>query len=65
MEEAIAIVNVVPDRAIIVILDERGETLDSANLAGLLQAWRAQDPPAVCFVVGAADGLAQSLKDAG
>ena len=63
VEEAIAVVNVVPDRAVIVILDERGENLDSAALAGLLQTWRAQDPPAVCFVVGAADGLAQSLKD--
>jgi 23S rRNA (pseudouridine1915-N3)-methyltransferase len=63
VEESIAIANVIPERAIPVILDERGDNLDSAALAGLLQAWRAQDPPAVCFVVGAADGLAESLKE--
>jgi 23S rRNA (pseudouridine1915-N3)-methyltransferase len=62
IEEAIAIANIVPERAIIVILDEHGDNLDSAALAGLLQAWRAEDPPAVCFVVGGADGLAQSLQ---
>jgi len=62
VEEAIAIANIVPERAIIVILDEHGDNLDSAALAGLLQAWRAEDPPAVCFVVGGADGLAQSLQ---
>ena len=62
VEEAIAIANIVPERAIIVILDEHGDNLDSAALAGLLRAWRAEDPPAVCFVVGGADGLAQSLQ---
>jgi 23S rRNA (pseudouridine1915-N3)-methyltransferase len=62
VEEAIAIATVVPDRAIIVILDERGDNLDSAALAGLLRTWRAEDPPAVCFVVGGADGLAQNLQ---
>ena len=62
VEEAIAIANVIPEQAIIVILDERGDNLDSAGLAGLLQAWRAQGPAAVCFIVGAADGLAPSLQ---
>jgi 23S rRNA (pseudouridine1915-N3)-methyltransferase len=62
VEEAIAIASVVPEGAIIVILDERGNNLDSAALAGLLRAWRAEDPPAVCFVVGGADGLAQSMQ---
>ena len=62
VEEAIAIANIIPERAIIVILDEHGDNLDSAALAGLLRAWRAEDPPAVCFVVGGADGLAQSLQ---
>ena len=62
VEEAIAIANIVPERALIVILDEHGDNLDSAALAGLLRAWRAEDPPAVCFVVGGADGLAQSLQ---
>jgi 23S rRNA (pseudouridine1915-N3)-methyltransferase len=62
-EESIAIANIIPDRAIVVVLDERGENLDSAALAALLQRWRAEDHPAVCFVIGGADGLAQTLRD--
>jgi len=62
-EESIAIANVIPERAIVAILDERGANLDSAGLAALLREWRAEDRSAVCFVVGGADGLAQSLRD--
>jgi 23S rRNA (pseudouridine1915-N3)-methyltransferase len=61
-EEAIAIANVIPERAVIALLDERGDSLDSARLATLIQEWRAQDRPA-CFVIGGADGLAPSLND--
>ena len=63
VEESIAVANVIPERAAIVILDERGESLDSAALAALLRKWRAEDPPAVCFVIGGADGLAASLRE--
>jgi 23S rRNA (pseudouridine1915-N3)-methyltransferase len=62
-EESIAIANVIHGRATLVVLDERGENLDSAALAGLLREWRAEDRPAVCFVIGGADGLAASLRD--
>jgi 23S rRNA (pseudouridine1915-N3)-methyltransferase len=62
VEESIAIANVIPERATIVILDERGENIDSAELAGLLREWRAESCPAVCFVIGGADGLAASLR---
>jgi 23S rRNA (pseudouridine1915-N3)-methyltransferase len=61
-EESIAIANVLPDRAVTVILDERGENLGSAAFAGRLQAWRSEDRPAVAFIIGAADGLAPSLR---
>ena len=63
VEESIAIANVIPERAAIVILDERGESLDSSALAALLRNWRAEDPAAVCFVIGGADGLAASLRE--
>jgi 23S rRNA (pseudouridine1915-N3)-methyltransferase len=63
VEEAIAIANIVPESAVIVVLDERGENLDSPALAGLLREWRKADRSAVCFVVGGADGLAPSLLD--
>lgn len=62
VEESIAIANVVPERAILVMLDERGDNLDSAALATRLREWRAEDRAAVCFVIGGADGLADSLR---
>jgi 23S rRNA (pseudouridine1915-N3)-methyltransferase len=61
-EESIAVANIIPERAIVAILDERGENLDSASLAALLRAWRADDRPAACFIIGGADGLAASLR---
>jgi 23S rRNA (pseudouridine1915-N3)-methyltransferase len=62
LEESIAIANIVPERAVTVILDERGESLTSANFAGRLQGWRAEDRPATVFIIGGADGLAASLR---
>jgi 23S rRNA (pseudouridine1915-N3)-methyltransferase len=63
LEESIAIANVIPDRAITVILDERGESVSSASFAGHLQAWRTQSRPAAVFMIGGADGLAPSLRE--
>jgi 23S rRNA (pseudouridine1915-N3)-methyltransferase len=63
IEESIAIANVIPERAIVVILDEGGENLTSPTFAALLRKWRAEDRPAVCFVIGGADGLAPSLGE--
>jgi 23S rRNA (pseudouridine1915-N3)-methyltransferase len=63
VEEAIALANVLPADAVVVVLDHNGESLDSAALAGLLRQWRADDCAAVCFVIGGADGLGQSLFD--
>ena len=61
VEESIAIANVIPERAITVVLDGRGENLDSPAIAALLREWRAENRSAVCFVIGGADGLAASL----
>src|SRR6266545_906777 len=58
LEESIAIANVLPERAIIAILDERGESLNSAAFASRLQGWRAEGRPAAVFIIGSADGLA-------
>jgi 23S rRNA (pseudouridine1915-N3)-methyltransferase len=63
IEESIALANVIPDKAITVILDERGESLDSAALAALLARWRDDGRPAAVFVIGGDDGLAASLRD--
>jgi 23S rRNA (pseudouridine1915-N3)-methyltransferase len=63
VEESIAIANVIPERATIAILDESGESLDSAAFAAVLREWRAENRPAVSFVIGGADGLAASLRE--
>jgi 23S rRNA (pseudouridine1915-N3)-methyltransferase len=63
IEESIALANVIPDSAVTVLLDERGNTLDSATFAMRLAQWRGANAPALAFVVGGADGLAPSLRD--
>jgi 23S rRNA (pseudouridine1915-N3)-methyltransferase len=63
LEESIAIANVIPDHAATVILDPRGESMSSAAFAGRLQGWRAQNTPAVAFIVGGHDGLAPNLRE--
>jgi 23S rRNA (pseudouridine1915-N3)-methyltransferase len=61
-EESIAIANIIPEQAVVAVLDERGDNLDSAGLAELLRKWREQNRAAACFVIGGADGLAQALR---
>jgi 23S rRNA (pseudouridine1915-N3)-methyltransferase len=63
LEESIAVTTLIPDDAVAVVLDERGESLSSASLAGHLQSWRAADTGTVVFVIGGADGLAPALRD--
>jgi len=63
LEESIAIANIIPERAVTVILDERGESMDSASFAGRLQGWRSERRPALVFIVGGADGVAASLRE--
>jgi 23S rRNA (pseudouridine1915-N3)-methyltransferase len=63
VEESIALANVIPDRAITIILDEHGESLDSVTLAKRLGKWRDDGRPAAVFVIGGDDGLAPSLRD--
>jgi 23S rRNA (pseudouridine1915-N3)-methyltransferase len=62
-EESIALANVIPDGAVVAILDERGDGLDSAALAGLIRQWRADGRASACFIIGGADGLAPSLLE--
>jgi 23S rRNA (pseudouridine1915-N3)-methyltransferase len=63
VEESIALANVIPDDALVAILDQRGESLDSPALAALLRDCRAQDRAAACFIIGGADGLAPTLVE--
>jgi 23S rRNA (pseudouridine1915-N3)-methyltransferase len=63
IEESIALTSMIPDKAVTVILDERGENLASAAFASSLRRWRDDGHSAAVFVIGGDDGLAQSLRD--
>jgi 23S rRNA (pseudouridine1915-N3)-methyltransferase len=63
IEEAIALTTVIPEGAVIVALDERGETLNSVDLTDRIKRWRDAGRPTAVFVIGGADGLAGSIRD--
>ena len=62
LEESIALANVIPDGAVTIVLDERGDNLDSAAIAGQIKMWREAGRPAAVFIVGGADGLDRDIK---
>jgi len=62
-EEAIALVSAIPDDAIKVVLDSRGQNASSDALAGRIRGWRDGGRQVLCFVIGGADGLAAGLLD--
>ena len=62
LEESIALANIIPEGAAVVLLDAQGENLDSPSLATQLTKWRSNDRPAVVFIIGGADGLAPTLR---
>ena len=61
LEESIALANVIPQEAAVILLDSRGQNVDSAGLAAYLAKWKANGRPATVFVIGGADGLAPSV----
>ena len=62
LEESIALANVIPKDASTVLLDPRGEPLDSNSFAKRLSAWNDSDRD-TAFVIGGPDGLAPTLRD--
>lgn len=62
IEESIALANVIPKGAAIVLLDPRGETLDSTTFTARLRAWNDTGRD-VAFIIGGPDGLAPTLSD--
>jgi 23S rRNA (pseudouridine1915-N3)-methyltransferase len=63
IEESIALATIIPQGAAVVLLDPRGDNLDSAGLANQIAKWRGAAKPAAVFVIGGPDGLAASLAD--
>jgi 23S rRNA (pseudouridine1915-N3)-methyltransferase len=63
LEESIALANIIPRDAAVVLLDAGGDALDSASLAPQLAKWRSNGRPAAVFVIGGPDGLASTLRE--
>lgn len=61
-EEAAAMRALIPEGAMIVALDERGDNISSSAFAARLGQWRDQGAPSCAFVIGGADGLAPDLR---
>src|SRR3979409_1783403 len=61
-EEAAAISAAIPERSVLVALDERGENIDSAGFARHLGHWRDQSVANNVFMIGGADGLSPDLR---
>ncbi|MEA2879303.1 MAG: rRNA (pseudouridine1915-N3)-methyltransferase [Hyphomicrobiales bacterium] len=62
LEESIALANVIPKDAATVLLDPRGETVDSNAFTKRLRGWN-DGGRDVVFVIGGPDGLAPTLSD--
>jgi 23S rRNA (pseudouridine1915-N3)-methyltransferase len=52
----------VPDRAIVIALDERGTALSSAAFAQKIAKWRDSGASDLAFLIGGADGHSDSLR---
>jgi 23S rRNA (pseudouridine1915-N3)-methyltransferase len=63
VEESIALANMIPEASSTVVLDQRGDNLDSVTFASQIERWRDAGRPAAVFIVGGADGLSQTLYD--
>ena len=60
VEETIALAGIIPENAIVAVLDGRGRNLTSEAFADRLRTWCA-GAQALCFAIGGADGLGAAL----
>jgi 23S rRNA (pseudouridine1915-N3)-methyltransferase len=61
-EESIALANLIVPGGTVVLLDPRGDQLDSAGLAKCLASWREDNREAAIFIIGGPDGIAETLS---
>jgi 23S rRNA (pseudouridine1915-N3)-methyltransferase len=61
-EEAAAMSAVIPDKSVLVALDERGDNVDSTTFARHLGRWRDEAIGQTIFAIGGADGLSPDLR---
>ncbi len=61
-EEAAAIAALMPEKSVLVALDEHGDSIDSSTFARHLGRWRDESVANTIFVIGGADGLSPELQ---
>src|SRR4029078_6144956 len=61
-EEAAAIAAAIPEKSMLVALDEHGKSIDSATFAQHLGRWRDEGIATTIFTIGGADGLSPDLQ---
>jgi 23S rRNA (pseudouridine1915-N3)-methyltransferase len=61
-EEATAISAKIPEKSVLVALDEAGASIDSAAFARHLGRWRDESVANTFFLIGGADGLSPDLR---
>jgi 23S rRNA (pseudouridine1915-N3)-methyltransferase len=61
-EEAAVISAAIPEKSVLVALDERGDNVDSASFARHLGRWRDEAVANTIFAIGGADGLSPDLR---
>ncbi len=61
--EAELLRGVLPPDAFLIVLDERGNNLDSVSFSRALDTWVQRSPNGLAIAIGGADGLDQSLLD--
>ena len=61
-EGATAISALIPEKHVLVALDERGKSIDSASFARQLGRWRDDQIASTIFAIGGADGLSPDLQ---
>lgn len=59
--EGVLLAKALPEGAVLVVLDERGQLLKSPKFAEKLARWRDQGQRELVFMIGGADGLSAEL----
>lgn len=61
-EEAVFLTASIPHGAKVIVLDERGQNMKSAELAAKIENWQLNGCSEICFLIGGADGHLESTR---